>query len=125
MLRWRMSFALIFSIVLTISSAPVFLVLKPSGVRASNSAASNKSKNGWANKLIGNWLHSMVYDCGYGLRQFRKNPSFATVAVLTLAIAIGANTAVFSVVNAVLLRPLRYPDSDRLVQIWSTNPGAN
>jgi putative ABC transport system permease protein len=76
-------------------------------------------------QLIGNWLHSVVSDCGYGLRQFRKNPSFITVAVLTLAMAIGANTAVFSVVNAVLLRPLPYPDSGRLVQIWSTNPNSN
>jgi len=76
-------------------------------------------------QLIGNWLHSVVSDCGYGLRHFRKNPSFTTVAVLTLAMAIGANTAVFSVVNAVLLRPLPYPDSGRLVQIWSTNPNTN
>jgi len=76
-------------------------------------------------QLIGNWLHSTVSDCGYGLRQFRKNPSFTAVAVLTLAMAIGANTAVFSVVNAVLLRPLPYPDSGRLVQIWSTNPNTN
>jgi putative ABC transport system permease protein len=76
-------------------------------------------------QLIGNWLHSTLSDCSYGLRQFRKNPSFTAVAVLTLAIAIGANTAVFSVVNAVLLRPLPYPDSDRLVQLWSTNPDAN
>ncbi len=58
-------------------------------------------------------------DLRFGLRQLRKSPVFAVVAILTLGICIGANTAIFSFVNSVLLRPLPYPHSDRLTMIWS------
>ena len=62
-------------------------------------------------------LETTVRDFAYGLRALRKNPGFAAVAVLTLALGIGANTAIFSVVDAVLLRPFPYQDAHRLVVI--------
>jgi hypothetical protein len=53
-------------------------------------------------------------------RTFRRGGGLAALAVVTLAVGIGANTAIFSVVHAVLLKPLPYPDSERLVQVWNT-----
>ena len=63
-------------------------------------------------------------DVRYGLRALRHNPVFTAVALLTLGIGIGANTAVFSVVNGVLLKPLPYPNAERLVAVWHAAPGA-
>src|SRR5437764_11413155 len=61
-------------------------------------------------------------DLKFAFRQLLKNPCFTAVAVLTLALGIGANTAIFSVVYAVVLRPLPFPDSERLVTIWTRSP---
>jgi putative ABC transport system permease protein len=69
-------------------------------------------------KQMGNWVRSVFSDCRYGLRQLRKNPGTTAVMVFTLALAIGATTAIFSVVYGVLLRPLPYRDSNRIMAIF-------
>lgn len=66
-------------------------------------------------------LENLLRDLGFSARMLRRNPGFATVAVLTLGLGIGVNTAIFSVVNAVILRPLPFPEPERLVLVWATN----
>lgn len=70
------------------------------------------------------FLETILADLNFTFRRLRKSPGFAATVLLTLAIGIGANTAVFSVVNSVLLKPLAYPDSEHLVAMWLNAPGA-
>ena len=72
-------------------------------------------------KRIGNWLHSVLADCRFGARQLRKNPGFTAVAVLTLALGVGGNAVVFSLAYNVLVRPLPYASSERIVMLWEQN----
>jgi len=71
------------------------------------------------------WEDEMIQDLRYGVRMLLKNRGFTAVAVITLAIGVGANTAIFSIVNAVFLRPLPYPQPERIVRVFETGKGWN
>jgi putative ABC transport system permease protein len=71
----------------------------------------------------GGIFETLAQDIRYGARMLAKHKAFTSVAVITLALGIGANTAIFSVVNELLLRPLPYRDADRIVTVWEVSPG--
>ena len=70
-------------------------------------------------------MRSLLQDLQYGVRVLSRQPGFALVAVLTLALGVGANTAIFTVVDAALLRSLPYAEPERLVHLWETKPQAD
>ena len=68
-------------------------------------------------------MNTLLQDIRYGFRMLLKHKGFTAVAILALGLGIGANTAIFSLVNSVLLRPLPFPNSDRIVHFEGKNPG--
>jgi putative ABC transport system permease protein len=74
-------------------------------------------------KRIFSILETLLQDLRYGMRTVRKYPGFSLTVIVTVALGIGANTTIFSVINAVLLEPLPYKEPDRLIRLWETNPG--
>src|SRR6266540_1258435 len=70
------------------------------------------------------WLEEIWQDLRYGLRMLRRKPGFTAAAVISLALGIGANSAVFTFLNAILIRPLPYPEQDRIVNLWERAPGS-
>ncbi len=93
------------------------------GRRGSPAVAMNLPTHTTRYRVSSHMANSVIMDTKHAVRSLWKKPGFSTVAIATLALGIGANTAIFSVVNEVLLRPLPYNNSDELVRIWSHNSG--
>jgi len=93
----------------------------PAAGNKDNSAKSAVNERAWESRSF-SWLEDAGRDFRFALRSLAKVPSFAVIAILVIAVGIGANTAVFSVINTVLLKPLSYPDPQSLVMLMNTGP---
>ncbi len=80
-----------------------------------------QTKERYRDRQAWGWADGFVKDVKYGVRMLRRSPVFTTTILVTLGLGIGVNTAMFSVANAVLFRPLPFPESDRLVKVWATD----
>ncbi len=69
------------------------------------------------------FMETLVRDTRHAIRRMRKAPTFTAAVILTLALGIGANTAIFAVIDSILIRPLAYPHAEALVSVWTTAPG--
>lgn len=88
--------------------------------RRANRTGRGTVRTGW-----GVGLEQLGKDMRFGLRMIRKSPGFAVAAILTLALGIGGTTAIFSFVDAVLLKPLPFPEAERIVNVWEKPPGGD
>ncbi len=91
------------------------------GSRQLRTGGTQQVKEQLREERLGNWLASVISDCRYGARQLCKNPGATAIMVLTLALAIGATTAIFTVVHGVLLRPLPYTEPNRIMSVFEVN----
>src|SRR5690606_17630500 len=89
----------------------------------SKSCARNPRRERTSRKAKESGMHAILDDTRFALRALKARPGFVLAAVLTLALGLGANTAIFSVINAFLLKPLPYPDGERLVEVHNSYPG--
>ena len=87
-----------------------------------NGMLSRNARRAEPRRRLQYWLHDVSRDLGFAVRMLARSPGYASVAILTLGLGIGANTAVFTLVDGVLMSPLPYQDSEQLVTLWSTSP---
>ena len=100
----------------------MFRPKRPGGEPGFSSAAIESTKESYRDQRGLPFLDALGQDLRYAFRGIRRNPGFAAVAILSLAIGIGANTAIFSLVNTVLLQPLAYQDPERLFAVGELIP---